>query len=202
MATVVLITAITPTFTSRPPSVAAFRIASATSVGSINGGGISVLYPYNFGMLRVRRVHGSRLNQGNRHRRLIHLLDLHTQCIRKSFNCVFGCRIHTLQRHYGFGHFAANINECSALYFKIGQRSKGAIYYAPEVGIKQTLAVRLTHFIQTAIDRNAGIIDPGIDMTETTDRFLGYKSILSRLATSATTWVTFPPALIISFSKA
>ena len=38
-ATVVFRYAMAPTFTSRPPSVAALRIASATSLGSMSGGG-------------------------------------------------------------------------------------------------------------------------------------------------------------------
>jgi hypothetical protein len=54
----------------------------------------------------------------------------------------------------------------------MGQCGKRAIHDAPEISIEKPPVIGFAHFFQAAVDRDTGIIDPGIDSVKAMDSFL------------------------------
>jgi len=141
--TVVSSLAMAPTVTSRPPSVAASRMASATRCGSIIGeGSVGSVCHVVAGVLRIRRIDRRRLDQRDRHRCLVELLQFHAQGIGKTLYRVLGCRIHALVRNHRVRHLAADVDQRTAAPAQVRQGNQRAVDHAPEVGVEQAPAVR------------------------------------------------------------
>ena len=81
-------------------------------------------------------------------------------------------------------------------------RRAAAIHHAPEVHVEEPLLVGQRHLGELAVDRDAGIVHPGVDAAERRGRLRRQqRRPRRRLATSATAKMARPPASLISRSR-
>jgi hypothetical protein len=74
-----------------------------------------------FGVLGEGSIGGGGLDESDGDGSFIDLFDFDAECIGETFDGVFGGGIHALVADDGFGDFAADVDECAAAGFEVGQ---------------------------------------------------------------------------------
>ena len=76
---------------------------------------------------------------------------------------MLGCGVHALQRKHPVGDLAAQVHQHAAAGAQGGQRGECTVDHAPEVHVEQAAMIVLGHLVQATVDRDTGIVHPGVD---------------------------------------
>ena len=101
-------------------------------------------------------------------------------------------------RHHGFGHFAANIDQCAPVGFQVQQNCHRPVIDSPKVDLEQPARVPFADLLQTAVDGNAGVIHPCVDGSKILDGVPAQFLYLISLRDIAMEKMAMPPLAVIS----
>ena len=133
----------------------------ATTSGAYTGGGLSALGQVVLCVLSIGRVDGGRLDEADRDRGA-RFFQLHAQGVGEALDGVLRRAVHALPRNGAVGQRAADVDERAAAVAEMLGRDAGPVDDPPKVRVQQAPVIRVGDVGHTAIDRHAGVVDPGV----------------------------------------
>src|SRR6185503_16331941 len=110
------------------------------------------------------------------------MFKLHAKGISKAFHCVFGGTVAPLDRQRAIRERAAHVYQGAAAMSQMVSSSQRAVDQAPIIGFEQLALIFNGDLAEFSVDRNSGVVYPGVKAAELFDGNFGKVAHLVRIA--------------------